>query len=73
VADFCSPRHHLVIELDGSAHLQQEDMDMRRTDALVSQGYRVLRFWNNEIMSNMDSVTTAILDALRLSGATFPE
>ncbi len=67
VTDFCAPRHRLVIELDGSPHLQQEEQDVQRTEFLVSQGYRVLRFWNNDVMTNMDGVVTAILDALQLA------
>lgn len=66
VADFCSPRHHLVVELDGSPHLRHEEQDMRRTEYLQSQGYGVLRFWNSDVMKNMDSVVAAILDALQL-------
>jgi very-short-patch-repair endonuclease len=67
VADFCSPRHHLVIEVDGSPHLQQEEQDMARTEFLRSQGYRVIRFWNNDVLTNMDGVVAAILEALQLS------
>jgi very-short-patch-repair endonuclease len=67
VTDFCAPRHALIIELDGSPHLQQEEQDSQRTAYLVSQGYRVLRFWNHEVMSSIESVVAAILDALRLS------
>ncbi len=66
VTDFCSPRHHLVIELDGSLHLQQEEEDTRRTEYLVSRGYRVLRLWNDKVMNDMQAVAATILDALRL-------
>jgi len=66
VADFCSPRHHLVVELDGSPHLRHEEQDMRRTEYLRSQGYGVLRFWNSDVMTNMDGVVATILDALQL-------
>jgi len=52
--------------LDGSPHLQQEEQDQRRTTYLASQGYRVLRFWNDDVMTNMDGVVTTILDALQL-------
>jgi very-short-patch-repair endonuclease len=67
VTDFCSPRQHLVIELDGSPHLQQEEQDAQRTEYLVSQGYRVLRFWNNDVMTNVNAVVGEILDALQLA------
>ncbi len=67
VADFCAPRHHLVIEVDGSQHLQQEEADAQRTEFLISQGYRVLRFWNNQVMNDINAVAAAILDALQLA------
>ena len=67
VADFCSPRHHLVLELDGSPHLQQKEQDLQRTEYLRSQGYRVLRFWNNDVIANLDGVIAAILDTLQLT------
>ncbi len=66
VADFCSPRQHLVVELDGSPHLRQEEQDMQRTEYLRSQGYRVVRFWNSDVMTNTEGVVAAILDALDL-------
>lgn len=66
VTDFCAPRHALIIELDGSPHLQQAEQDAQRTEYLVTQGYRVLRFWNSDVMTNMDGVVAAILDALQL-------
>jgi len=60
VVDFCSPRRKLVIELDGSQHLDQADYDLERTKYLQSLGYRVLRFWNNDVLNNTDSVLQAI-------------
>ena len=66
VVDFCSPRHHLVVELDGSPHLRQAEQDLQRTEYLRSQGYGVVRFWNDAVMTNMDDVVAAILDALQL-------
>ncbi len=66
VADFCAPRHHLVVELDGSQHLRNEEQDQRRTEYLRSQGYDVVRFWNNDVMANVEGVVAKILDALDL-------
>ena len=48
IVDFCSPRRKLIIELDGSQHLDQADYDVERTKHLEAKGYRVLRFWNLE-------------------------
>jgi len=64
IADFCCPRKMLVIELDGSQHLEQEDYDNERTEYLESLGYRVLRFWNNDVMNNIDEVMATILEAM---------
>ena len=64
VVDFCAPRQKLVIELDGSQHLEQEEYDVERTRFLKSKGYRVLRLWNNEVMKDIDGVLRAIELAL---------
>ena len=53
IVDFCCYERRLVIELDGGHHAQHMDADQSRTDFFVSQGYRVLRFWNNEVEENM--------------------
>jgi len=64
IADFCAPRRKLIIELDGSQHLHQEERDEDRTDFLESQGYMVIRFWNNDVMKNIEAVMLAIQNAL---------
>jgi very-short-patch-repair endonuclease len=64
IPDFCSPKAKLVIELDGSKHLEQEEYDSERTKYLEEQGYKVIRFWNNQIMNEMESVILAIMEAL---------
>jgi very-short-patch-repair endonuclease len=65
VVDFCSPRRKLVIELDGGQHLDQAEYDAERSAYLISKGYHVLRFWNHEVMKDIDSVLLAIDLALR--------
>lgn len=65
-ADFCSIKEKLVIELDGSQHLEQEEYDKERTKYLESQGYRVIRFWNNQVMNDIEGVIKAIISALEL-------
>lgn len=65
IVDFCAPSQKLVIELDGSQHLEQEEYDKERTAFLNSKGYKVLRFWNNEVMNNIERVLTVIWDALK--------
>ena len=64
VADFCSHAAKLVVEVDGSQHQDAEAYDAARTRFLEGQGYRVLRFWNNEVLENLEGVTTAIAAAL---------
>jgi very-short-patch-repair endonuclease len=64
IPDFCSPRAKLIIELDGSQHLEQQEYDEVRTRYLESQGYRVIRFWNHDVMKNIDGVIRVIQQAL---------
>ena len=65
IVDFCAPRKKLIIELDGSQHLEQQEYDDERTAYLKSKGYKVLRFWNNDVLNNTDSVLIVILDTLK--------
>ena len=67
IVDFCSPRKKLIIELDGGQHLDQETYDQERTEFLQSKGYRVLRFWNNDVLDDLNGVVRVILDALNIS------
>ena len=48
--DFCSRKLKLVIELDGIQHVEQEQYDLERTKFLTAQGYKVIRFWNDEVL-----------------------
>jgi very-short-patch-repair endonuclease len=64
VCDFVRPQARLVIELDGSQHFERNDDDERRTDFLRCKGYRVLRFWNVDVLKHPDEVLTAIDAAL---------
>ena len=60
----CAPLQKLIIEVDGSQHLDQEEYDSERTAFLESRGYRVLRFWNRDVMNNIEAVLGVILEAL---------
>ena len=64
IVDFCAPRQKLIIEVDGGQHLEQEEYDAQRTAFLESKGYRVLRFWNNDVMNDRNAVLQVILDGL---------
>ena len=65
-ADFAHHQARLVIELDGSGHMESraELKDAARTRYLASHGYRVLRFWNNDVLTNTEGVMTSIADAV---------
>jgi very-short-patch-repair endonuclease len=63
IPDFVCIEKKLIIELDGSQHLEQEEYDEERTKYLNSLGYKVIRFWNNDVMNNMDGVILAIIQA----------
>jgi very-short-patch-repair endonuclease len=64
VADFCCVEHRLIIEIDGGQHAEQMQSDQRRTGVLKLHGFRVLRFWNNEVLANIDAVLGQIYQAL---------
>jgi very-short-patch-repair endonuclease len=64
IVDFCAPGRKLIIELDGSQHLDQEEYDAGRTVFLESKGYRLLRFWNSDVMNNINGVMGVILEEL---------
>ncbi len=64
VVDFVSIKHKLVIELDGSQHLEREKQDIERTQCLESKGYKVVRFWNDKVMNDINGVIRAIEIAL---------
>ena len=65
IADFCCIQKKLIIELDGGQHLEQEQYDAERTQFLQAKGYRVMRFWNNDVLKNLNGVISTIQDALQ--------
>jgi very-short-patch-repair endonuclease len=67
IADFAAPRRKLIIEVDGSPHGGQEEYDSERTDFFISKGYSVLRFWNSDVMNNVNNVIRVILEELERS------
>ena len=64
VVDFCCLQQKLVLEVDGGQHAERTEEDLARTAALEADGYRVLRFWNNDVMHNIDGVMDTIATAL---------
>jgi very-short-patch-repair endonuclease len=63
IVDFASHGLKLVIEIDGGQHAVQSKRDAARTKFQESEGYRVLRFWNNEVLGNIDGVLEMIQSA----------
>ena len=64
ICDFVCRRAKLVVELDGGQHADKLVADEWRTRALECAGYRVIRFWNNEVTGNLDGVLERISEAL---------
>jgi very-short-patch-repair endonuclease len=60
IADFVSRERRLVIEIDGGQHATNREYDARRTRFLNAQGYRVIRFWNSEVLDNLEGVVEVI-------------
>ena len=56
-----------MISRDGSQHLEQTEYDTERTQYLEAQGYRVVRFWNNQVEKEMDGIIQ-VLDAILNEG-----
>ena len=63
IADFVCQDQKLIVEADGGQH-QESAMDVRRTAFLESKGYRLLRFWNNDILENLEGVAQLIATAV---------
>jgi len=63
IVDFVCIEAKLIVEADGGQHMEQVNYDNKRTELLEALGYRVLRFWNNEILSE----TYSVLEKIRLA------
>jgi len=65
IVDFVCFECGLVVEIDGGQHADDVSADQYRTQWLQSQGFRILRFWNNEVIERRDDVLESIIRALR--------
>ena len=64
IPDFVSIKRRLIIELDGSQHLEQAEYDVERSKYFESLGYKVVRFWNNQVENDINGVIRTIEFAL---------
>jgi len=64
IVDFICLERHLVVEVDGGQHAERQDHDTARDVWLGQHGYRVLRFWNIDVIENCEGVLDTVLDAL---------
>jgi len=70
IADFAYHEARLIVEIDGGRHDRSSPRETERSEFLQSEGYRVLRFWNNEVRENLDGLQQTILDELRRATPT---
>ena len=73
IVDFLCVERRLIIELDGGQHAEQVVYDQHRDAWLRSQGYTVLRFWNHEVMQQMEGVLEQIRSTIALSPSPSPD
>ena len=64
IVDFVCLEQKLIVEIDGGQHAERVQYDERRTNALSAKGFRLLRFWNNEVMQNTNAVLETIFAEL---------
>jgi len=64
IADFVCAEKKLIVEVDGGQHIEQAEYDAVRSQWLQDQGYRVLRFWNHDVLTVPDAILESILREL---------
>ncbi|MHB8382066.1 MAG: endonuclease domain-containing protein [Candidatus Binataceae bacterium] len=64
IADFCCRERRLIVELDGGQHLERMEQDSVRTRYLEAQGFRVIRFWNPDLLRDMAAALERIKASL---------
>jgi lysyl-tRNA synthetase class 2 len=72
IVDFCCSDAKVIVEIDGGQHDQNKQLDADRTRILEAMGYLVLRFWNNEVLSNTNGVLEEISRTLNLQRSEPP-
>jgi very-short-patch-repair endonuclease len=64
IVDFICMSKKIIIEIDGSQHLDQVEYDLIRAKKLENDGYKIFRFWNSEVLENLEEVLEVIYEAL---------
>ena len=72
IVDFVCLEARLIVEADGGQHLEQAEGDLKRSAFLESLGYKVIRFWNHEILGDIHNVLERIHDSLIEVANTHP-
>jgi very-short-patch-repair endonuclease len=72
IADFANHKLKLIVEVDGGQHGMRTAADEERTRVLERHGYRVLRFWNNDVLGNVDGVLEEIRRAITATPTPIP-
>ena len=72
IVDFICLEKNVVIEVDGGHHAENEELDIQRSAYLNKMGYRVVRFWNNEVLQETEAVLEAIFAILANSKQNSP-
>jgi len=72
ILDFYCSEKKLAIELDGSQHMQNSGYDEKRAQILQKHNIEIMRFWDNEVLQNIDGVLQVIYERLTLSPKTSP-
>jgi very-short-patch-repair endonuclease len=67
IVDFVSLDFKLIVEIDGGQHAERVIEDAARTKVLEESGYHVVRFWNHDVLANIDGVLEALLQELNIS------
>jgi very-short-patch-repair endonuclease len=65
ILDFVCLERHVIVELDGSQHVETERRDAYRTARLEVAGFEIIRFWNNEVSENLEGVLESIRQCLK--------
>jgi len=73
VTDFCCIEKSIILEIDGSQHLENKSYDDKRTEYLIQNGFKVIRFWDHDVLNKCDAVLKSIKIELNPHPSPLPE